>query len=589
MGIGCKRYPLSLLMLLAPVWVFASPTSEVKSQLMQRLQAGEAQNVIVVLHQEKGIPSLKFGDFSAGVDRIEMQNKIASYSAKKNRLFAKLSAQIESRKSFSHLPIAGVRVHNAAALSALLASPEVAEVYPDKINYPTLVQSLPLIQQPQAASLGYGGAGTTIVVLDTGVDYSRSAFGSCVAPNTTGCKIAAAVDIAPDDYHKDSHGHGTNVAGIVLGVAPEARIAALDVFEGEGAWDSDVIAGINWAIANKDLYNIVALNLSLGDGKKYTAPLFRDAYKPAIDHARAIGILTVAASGNENFLDGLGSPAAIDGVISVGAVYDAALAPVACDPAPASDKVACFSNSSSFLTLLAPGSSIAAAGVRMSGTSQASPHVAGAIAVLRAAFPNETLDQTVARLKNGPQITDARNGIAKPRLDVLVALGQAVNKTVPGVLSDVIEFYNTNLKHYFLTVSKEEAAGIDLGHAGPGWVRTGYGFKAWTKVSSPPIGTLEVCRFYGRGPNSHFYAVAGPECEQVKQDGGWQFEQGTQFYVYAPQSGACPQNTQAVRRFYNNRFFANDSNHRYVTNSAVYQSMAATGWIAEGVAMCAPM
>lgn len=589
MSKGCKRCLFSLLMFMAPIGVFANSANDLKSQLAQRLKAGEAQNLIVVLHDEFETSTLKFGDFGAGVDRIGMQNKIASYATKKNRLFEKLPAQIESRKAFSHLPIAAVRVRSAAALSALLASPEVAEIYPDKINYPSLVQSLPLIQQPLAARLGHSGAGTTVVVLDTGVDYSRSAFGNCVAPNTSGCKIAASVDIAPDDYYKDSHGHGTNVAGIVLGVAPEARVAALDVFEGEGAWDSDVIAGINWAIANKELYNIVALNLSLGDGKKYTAPLLKDAYKPAIDHARALGILTVAAAGNENFLDGLGSPAAIDGVISVGAVYDAAIGPVTCDPSPSSDKVACFSNSASFLTLLAPGSSITAAGVRMSGTSQASPHVAGAIAVLRAAFPKDSLDQTVARLKNGPQITDLRNGIAKPRLDMMLALGQTSNKTISGAPSDVIEFYNTDLKHYFLTVSKEEAAGIDLGHAGSGWVRTGYGFKAWTKAANPPAEAVEVCRFYGRGPNSHFYTLAGPECEQVKKDAGWQFEQGTQFYLYVPQGGACPQNTQVVQRLYNNRFFANDSNHRYVTNTAIYQSMVATGWVGEGVGMCAPL
>lgn len=576
-------------LLLAPLWVYAGPTEEIKSQLTQRLKTGEAQNVIVVLHDDEA-EVLNRVEVPLAGGEAQWQKKLARYAAKKQRLFSNLyGGQIELKKSYSHLPVALVRLPSTSALNELLANPDVAGVFPDKRNYPSLVQSLPLIQQPQAASLGYAGAGTTIAVLDTGVDYTRSTFGTCSAPNTPGCKIALSIDIAHDDLAMDSHGHGTNVAGIVAGVAPGARIAALDVFDGESAWDSDVIAGINWAIRNKATYNIVAINLSLGDGIKYTQPLLKDSYKPAIDQARAAGILTVAAAGNEKFLDGLGSPAAIEGVISVGAVYDSNLGPVRCDTATAADRVSCFSNSASFLTLLAPGSSISAAGIAMSGTSQASPHVAGAVAVLRAAHPQESLAQTVTRLTSGPLVTDNRNGIVKPRLDLLVGLGQASSKTAATPNASVIEFYNTDLKHYFLTASQEEAAGIDIGKAGPGWVRTGYGFKAWTQTANPPAQSVEVCRFYGRGPNSHFYAVAGAECELVKKDLGWEFEAGTQFYLYAPSNGACPQDTQPIYRAYNNRFFANDSNHRYTANTAIYQSMASMGWLLEGVAMCAPL
>lgn len=66
----------------------------------------------------------------------------------------------------------------------------------------------------------------------------------------------------------------------------------------------------------------------------------------------------------------------------------------------------------------------------------------------------------------------------------------------------VIEFHNVILDHYFLTDDAGEAAGIDLGSAGPGWVRTGYGFNSGGNVS--------VCRFYGSvspGPNSHFFTA----------------------------------------------------------------------------------
>jgi hypothetical protein len=242
----------------------------------------------------------------------------------------------------------------------------------------------------------------------------------------TDCKVVYAQDFAPGDGNlDDDNGHGTNVAGIVLGVAPGAKILALDVFTGESASDTDILAAINWVIANKATYNIVAMNLSLG-GDKFTSPETNGPYNPAVNQARAAGILTIAAAGNDGFTNALMEPAATSGVVSVGAVYDSTMGSFnwedCTDITSAADKVICFSNSAPFLTMLAPGSEILAAGITMDGTSQATPHVAGAVAVLRAAFPNETLDQTVARLTNGVMVTDSKNNITKPRLDLQKAL-----------------------------------------------------------------------------------------------------------------------------------------------------------------------
>lgn len=162
----------------------------------------------------------------------------------------------------------------------------------------------------------------------------------------------------------------------------------------------------------------------------------------------------------------------------------------------------------------------------------------------------------------------------------------------------VIEFYNVDLKHYFITASPAEAAGIDAGAAGPGWQRTGENFRAWQPASAASLAGVPqlartLCRFYGtpgRGPNSHFYTIDVPECDFVRQDPGWTFENYA-FYAYAPLTtpvgNACPGGLLPVYRVYNNRFAQNDSSHRYMINAATYQQMQQLGWKDEGVVFCA--
>lgn len=153
-----------------------------------------------------------------------------------------------------------------------------------------------------------------------------------------------------------------------------------------------------------------------------------------------------------------------------------------------------------------------------------------------------------------------------------------------GSTTTTTEFYNTTLKHYFVTASSSEAKGIDNGAAGPGWIRTGYSFN----VAEAVAGTVPVCRFYGTpgvGPNSHFYTADAGECAFVKKDPGW-FYEGIAFYIQLPQSGSCPAGTTPIYRVYNDRAAANDSNHRFIPDLWVYYQMVNNGWTAEGVVMC---
>jgi uncharacterized delta-60 repeat protein len=157
--------------------------------------------------------------------------------------------------------------------------------------------------------------------------------------------------------------------------------------------------------------------------------------------------------------------------------------------------------------------------------------------------------------------------------------------------SNVVEFYNATLNHYFITADANEASAIDSGAAGPGWSRTGAAWKSG--------GPARVCRFYGspdidpatnarRGPNGHFYTISAEECALVKEDAGWKFE-SYDFSGWPMQAdGNCATGSVAVKRAYNNRFAVNDSNHRYATNDAIYAGMLAQGWSGEGTVFCAP-
>lgn len=348
---------------------------------------------------------------------------------------------VQVLRDYNNLPLAFYRVSNREALVDLLNDPNVKAVYPNRINQPTTMESLPLINQPQANTQGFNGTGSSVAVLDTGVNYLHSDFG-CTAVNSPSstCRVVYSFDSAPDDGALDDDGHGSNVSAIVSKVASKTKIIGIDVFRKvrvngqllSSAYDSDIIAGINWAVNNAKTYNIKAINLSLGvSGVKYTSQCSNSSYATAFANARAAGVVPVVASGNDAFPDGISSPACVAGAVRVGAVYDSNIGgvswgkPVKCtDSTTAADKVACFSNGGSLVTLLAPGAMITAGGYTMGGTSQATPHVAGAIALLRAnsVTPTETIDQTINRLRTtGKPITDPRTGLVFPRIDLLAA------------------------------------------------------------------------------------------------------------------------------------------------------------------------
>jgi subtilisin len=231
------------------------------------------------------------------------------------------------------------------------------------------------------------GSGVKIAVLDTGIDASHEDL-----------NVAGGASFVADepDALTDGNGHGTHVAGTiaalnnnvgVVGVSYDVDLYAVKVLSAAGSGTlSGIAQGIEWAIDN----DMDVINMSLG-GSTGSSTL-----KQASDNAYNSGIVVVAAAGNSGSFFGLintiGYPARYDSVIAVGAV-------------DANNNRASFSSVGNQLEVMAPGVDINSTlpgnqyGA-LNGTSMASPHVAGAAALILAKYPNMTNVEVRQKLRD---------------------------------------------------------------------------------------------------------------------------------------------------------------------------------------------
>jgi MYXO-CTERM domain-containing protein len=284
-------------------------------------------------------------------------------------------------------------------IAKLQGMSDVLRVWPDVELDPQLASSLPYTQAPDFQQTYAGGAGTSVAIIDTPVRMNNAAFGSCPSPGAAGCSVRLELNFASNTIEEviareDQAGigsHGTNVAAIVVGVAPQTDILSLNVFHNDPATGSvianlsDTLAAMAWVAENAATYGIVAINTSLGTYRSNSGPCNDAAsFNPIRTLHRDHGVLTVTVSGNDGLQNAVRDPGCVSSAVTVGAVFDhdaASYSDVVCSQGqPHAGQLACFSNLNGLVDLMAPGVDVSAGGFTMTGTSQAAPHVTGAIA-----------------------------------------------------------------------------------------------------------------------------------------------------------------------------------------------------------------
>ena len=287
-----------------------------------------------------------------------------------------------------------------------------------------LDKSVPYIGADTAHASSNKGKGTYLVLIDTGINVDhpmlkgRVALEACFTilrscPNGTNQQTGTGAS-APVDWH------GSHVSGIMagsyeqyIGVAPEAKIIAINVFDKDlSSSETAITNALNWVSSISKNYNIAAVNMSLGTSRVYQG--YCDTVSPpmttAIKNLYDKDIAVVVAAGNSYAL-GMSSPACISYAVSVASMtYDG--------------YVNDFSNLSQNTTFAAPGYRIVSAGSgttmrSATGTSMAAPHVVGIFAIYRQMYPTHTLQQAINRIKASSKIaTDYYSDIKVPAINI---------------------------------------------------------------------------------------------------------------------------------------------------------------------------
>jgi hypothetical protein len=353
-----------------------------------------------------------------------------------------------------------------SGLNKLLTNSAVAHIEPVRTVYPATAQGIPLMNAMSTRPT-YNGQGVAVAIVDTGIDYTHPKLGGPGFPNS---KVIGGYDTGDNDADpmpsnvSPETGHGTCCAGIAAGmlgtvgdyiggVAYNAKIYALKATQNtdsqQGLSNDATLAAWDWCITHQNdnpANPILVISNSWGTttiffNNSSDADAFSPAHTIAAQTAVNAGITILGCSQNQYQTNGICWPSAMSNVISVGAVYDAAFISPACGVQTQADRVTCYSNTASILSVLAPsenayttdivgagGSSAGDYYPYFNGTSAACPYAAGAVAALQSAakqIRGKYLTPSQVRTlltTTGVPITDTKVAITKPRIDLGAAI-----------------------------------------------------------------------------------------------------------------------------------------------------------------------
>ncbi|MBC6468631.1 S8 family serine peptidase [Actinomadura alba] len=236
----------------------------------------------------------------------------------------KAGVALRTTRRFSRLVSAVAATVPARQLGKVRALPGVKAVHPDLPMKATTDENISLIGAPDLwrrkdpAGHDVTGSGVTVAVLDTGVDATH--------PDLAGKVVGGHDFVNGDSDPTDDNAHGTHVAGIIAQTAPGASLTSYKVLDaGGGGYESDIIAGLEAAVDPANPHRADVVNMSLGGPGDGTDPLGQAATRAAES-----GVAVIAAAGNSGpGAETIGTPAAADGVVAVGASFSGIRMPAA--------------------------------------------------------------------------------------------------------------------------------------------------------------------------------------------------------------------------------------------------------------------
>lgn len=428
---------------------FASPNAMVAQGerigpgVLEAIRAGRNPRIVVALNvPELETPPADLTQSPQGGLRIPpglARRRADIATARRSAIGRARPEALVKLRQFESVPAFAANVTSEDAVRAIASDPSVRRISLDVGGTGQLASSVRTIAATERHEVGNKGQGVVIGLLDSGVDtdhpdlsdavVAQACFGSdsdIVGPGF--CPDGTDRQFGPGSAEDDA-GHGTFMAGILTsngvvsapGVAPGASIVAIKVTDNcslSGCFYafSEIVAALDYIIANNATLKISAINMSFTTTDKFTgacdnAEAWSMAGAAAINTLRAMGVIAFAANGNEGSGTLVGAPACLSNVVAVGATND-------------QDQVGAFSNSNVTTDVWAPGVSITSDQLgggtftTPGSTSAATPHATGCAALLIDSGEALTPAAIEARLETSPfMVTDPKNGITRPRID----------------------------------------------------------------------------------------------------------------------------------------------------------------------------